>query len=213
MQIDVAPHPLLDLRAFLAEWDAPIGDGDGRALDPDALRALLGERPGALAAPVDTRVYRDLLRHGGFKPAGRSKPCSEYLVRAAAQGRLGAINPLVDRCNAACLHSGVPISAVDADCLSGPLSVRIAAAGAEYVFNASGQVIDVEGLLCLFDGDGPCANAVKDSHRTKTGPATTRALALVWGSTADPGRAAAAAGWFRASLDAIGARTRGVVPA
>jgi hypothetical protein len=35
-----------------------------------------------------------------------------------------------------------------------------------YVFNQSGQTIDVAGLLCLFDSDGPCGNAVKDSQRT-----------------------------------------------
>ena len=28
------------------------------------------------------------------------------------------------------------------------------------MFNASGQTIDVGGLLCLFDAEGPCANAV-----------------------------------------------------
>ena len=39
---------------------------------------------------------RDLLRAGGFKPAGRSKPASEYLVRAAGEGKLAGINLVVD---------------------------------------------------------------------------------------------------------------------
>ena len=43
--------------------------------------------------------------------------------------------------------------------------VGVAPAGASYVFNASGQAIDLGGLLCLFDADGPCANAVKDAQR------------------------------------------------
>ena len=33
--------------------------------------------------------------------------------------------------------------------------------------HASGQAIDVSGLLCLFDAEGPCANGVKDSQRFK----------------------------------------------
>jgi len=44
-----------------------------------------------------------------------------------------------------------------------PLRVGIATMGMSYVFNASGQTIDLAGLLCLFDADGPCANAVKDT--------------------------------------------------
>ena len=41
-------------------------------------------------------VIRDLLRHGGFKPSGRSKPASEYLVRAASDGGMRSINAVVD---------------------------------------------------------------------------------------------------------------------
>ena len=50
----------------------------------------------------------------------------------------------------------------------------VAPAGASYIFNASGQSMDLSGLLCLFDADGPCANPVKDAQRTKTGPETRR---------------------------------------
>ena len=32
-------------------------------------------------------AVRALLRHGGFKPAGRSKPAAEYLVKAAKERR------------------------------------------------------------------------------------------------------------------------------
>jgi hypothetical protein len=76
-----------------------------------------------------------------------------------------------------------------------------------YIFNASGQTIDVGGLPCLFDAVGPCANAVKDAQRTKTGPATVRTLSLVWGTNALPDRAAEVARWYRALLAQAGART------
>jgi len=59
-----------------------------------------------------------------------------------------------------------------------PISVG---ADARYVFNASGQTIDREGLLCLCDAEGPCTNAVKDTQRTKTHGGTRRTLSIVWG--------------------------------
>jgi DNA/RNA-binding domain of Phe-tRNA-synthetase-like protein len=155
-------------------------------------------------------AVRDLLRQGGFKPTGRSKPASEYLLRAVGENKLGSINAAVDVCNIVSLHSGMPISVVDLDRATGPFRVGIAAAGATYVFNASGQSIDLGGLLCLFDAEGPCANAVKDAQRTKTNESTRRTLSLVWGTTALPGRAEQTAKWYRELLESVGANTEGV---
>src|SRR5207302_8712436 len=117
-------------------------------------------------------------------------------IKAVEEGRLTSINVAVDVCNAVSLHSGLPISVVDLDRARPPLRVGVAPAGASYVFNASGQVIDLGGLLCLFDAEGPCGNAVKDAQRTKTTADTTRTLSLVWGTTALPGRAAQAVAWY-----------------
>jgi DNA/RNA-binding domain of Phe-tRNA-synthetase-like protein len=190
LQID--PHPLLELEWFDFELPAPLGE-----LQAPWLADLL-----KLDAPAPFRpdeavrgAVRDLLRHGGYKPTGRGKPASEYLVRAATEGALGSINAVVDACNAASLHSGIPISVVDLDLAKPPFRVGLGKPGEQYVFNASGQVIDVEGLLCLFDAEGPCANSVKDSQRTKTHAATRRILALMWGTKALPGRAKQTSDW------------------
>ena len=75
------------------------------------------------------------------------------------------------------------------------------------MFNVSSQTIDLGGLLCLFDADGPCANAVKDAQRTKTSAATTRTLSVVWGTSALAGRALETARWYRRLLEEAGART------
>jgi DNA/RNA-binding domain of Phe-tRNA-synthetase-like protein len=203
--LHVEPHPLLEPAAFVTIFPTPLGDLPA----PEAVRALLS--PGA-AAPLSAddavrAAVRDLLRHGGYKPTGRGKPSSEYLVRAVAEGALGAINAAVDTCNAVSLHSGLPISVVDLDRARPPLRLAVAAAGDKYVFNASGQEIDLAGLLCLFDADGPCANAVKDAQRTKTHAGTTRTLSILWGTRALAGRAAKAAAWYRSLLEAMGART------
>ena len=109
---------------------------------------------------------RDMLRHGGYKPTGRGKPASEYLLKLADKG-LMSINLAVDACNVVSLHSGLPISVVDLDRTEGALRIAVVEGDQRYVFNASGQEIRLEGLLCLHDENGPCANAVKDSERTK----------------------------------------------
>jgi DNA/RNA-binding domain of Phe-tRNA-synthetase-like protein len=94
----------------------------------------------------------------------------------------------------------LPISVIDLERARAPLSIRVAAAGETYVFNASGQTIDLAGLLCLCDADGPCANAVKDAQRTKTSGTTRRTLSIVWGTTALAGRARETARWYRELL-------------
>ena len=153
---------------------------------------------------------RDLLRHGGYRPTGRGKPASEYLIRAAGEGALGSINLAVDACNAASLASHLPISVVDLDRAVPPLRVGLAAEGERYVFNTAGQEIDLKGLLCLFDAEGPCANAVKDSQRTKTGPDTRATLSLVWGCDGLEERLAACLGHYRGLLEDAGATTEDV---
>ena len=209
-QLTIDPHPLLHAAAFTTRFPAPLG-----ALETPA--AVLGLLRLDAEAPLrsDDAVrgaVRDLLRHGGYKPTGRGKPASEYLLRAAGDGTLGPINPAVDACNAVSLHSGLPISVVDLARARGPFRIGLAPEGARYVFNASGQEIDVAGLLCLFDADGPCANAVRDAQRTKTTPETTETLSVLWGTAGDPARVRAAERWYRELLEAAGAVTGPVTP-
>ncbi len=203
--LDVAPHPLLDAIAFTTAFPAPLADLPASEAIRDALR------PGA-SAPVASddavrAAVRDLLRHGGYKPTGRGKPASEYLLRAVAEGALAAINAAVDACNAASYHSGLPISVVDLDLAAAPFSLSIAPAGTKYVFNASGQEIDVGGLLCLCDAAGPTANGVKDAQRSKTRGATTRTISVVWGARALGDRTARTVAWYRELLASVSAVT------
>ena len=201
--ISLDDHPLLDLKAFVTILPATLE----QVVPTEALVDLLSTDVAApLQSDDDVRAaVRDLLRQGGFKPTGRSKPASEFLIRAVGEGTLSSINLAVDACNVVSLHSGLPISVVDGDLVRPPLRVGIAPPGTSYVFNPSGQTIDVAGLLCLFDADGPCANAVKDSQRTKTSAGTSRTLTLIWGTTQLPGRAAEAEAWYHGLLESQGA--------
>lgn len=203
--VSVAAHPLLDAQGFVTAFPRPIGE----LPSPDWLLSLLSLSASAPISADDAArgAVRDLLRHGGYKPTGRGKPASEYLLRAAGEGTLGTINAAVDACNAVSLHSGLPISVIDLDRARAPLYIAVAGAGAQYVFNASGQTIDLEGLLVLGDGDGPCANAVKDAQRTKTHAGTTRTLSIVWGTRSLPDRCTRAVAWYRELLARLGAQT------
>jgi DNA/RNA-binding domain of Phe-tRNA-synthetase-like protein len=203
------PHPLLDARWFLTTFPRPLGEL-GR-VDP-VFSLLRLDAPAPLSADDAVRsAVRELLRHGGYKPTGRGKPASEYLVRAVGEGALGSINLAVDACNVASLHSGLPISVIDVALATPPFRIGLAPEGSTYVFNQGGQTIDLGGLLCLFDAAGPCANAVKDAQRTKTTPGTQKTLSVVWGTSALPGRAEATARWYQSLLEGAGASTSEVV--
>ena len=209
LELEVAPHPLLQLAAFVARFPAPLGHTPSPPWLTDLLRL-----EAQLHAPDGTRLVSDeavrgavrkLLRHGGYKPSGRGKPASEYLAAALAKREFPRINALVDACNVVSLHSGLPISLVDLDRLdrSAPLAIRIAPPATTYVFNPSGQTIDASGLVCLHDAQGPTATPIKDAQRTKTHGATVAALVVLWGTRALPGRTAEATRWYRALVPAI----------
>lgn len=203
--VQVDPHPLLDTRWFVTTFPQPLGEL-GRV---EAIMSLLSSTASAPLSSDDAvrSAVRELLRHGGYKPTGRGKPASEYLIRAVGEGALGSINAAVDACNVVSLHSGLPISVVDLSLAKPPFRVGLAAEGSAYVFNQGGQTIDLGGLLCLFDADGPCANAVKDAQRTKTTPQTTKTLSILWGSNTLAGRTQRALEWYRALLESTGATT------
>ena len=207
--IEVDDHPLLRVAAFTTAFPAPLG---ALPATPPVLDALGLDAAAPLQRDEATRAaVRDLLRHGGYKPTGRGKPASEYLVRAATEGALGSINAAVDACNAVSLHSGFPISVVDLDRAHRPFRIAIAPAGASYVFNAAGQEIDLAGLLCLYDAAGPCANAVRDAQRTKTTADTRSTLSVIWGCAGFELRLKETEHWYRALLASVGATTKQVV--
>ena len=103
---------------FLTQWPRPLDD----MASPPELLALFGV---GARAPMESsdkvrKAVRNLLRAGGYKPTGRNKPTSEYLINARRNGWLLPINPVVDARNAVSLYSGLSISVVDADLAQPP---------------------------------------------------------------------------------------------
>jgi DNA/RNA-binding domain of Phe-tRNA-synthetase-like protein len=204
-RIGIAAHPLLRIACFTTSFPAPLGD----LRTPAEVRALLTiDAPAPVGRDEALRVaIRDLLRSGGYKPTGRGKPASEYLVRAAREGALQPINLAVDVCNAISLRSGLPVSVVDRAQAKAPFRIAVAAAGSRYVFNAAGQEIELGGLLCLFDAEGPCATAVRDSQRTKTNFDTRVTLSIIWATRGFEGALRRAEAEYRTLLEHGGATT------
>jgi DNA/RNA-binding domain of Phe-tRNA-synthetase-like protein len=135
----------------------------------------------------DTRrqAVRQLLRSGGFKPSGRSKPAQEYLARTAAEGQVWPfILNAVDLLNVVSLRSGLPISLMAIERTGTRLLIRYGLPQEQFVFNASGQELDVNGLLCVCGVEGertmPFATPVKDSQLAKVRAGDRHLLACVY---------------------------------
>ncbi|MBS2035821.1 hypothetical protein JST97_12605 [bacterium] len=201
--IEFAPHERLLARHFTAEFPRPLKECPASERVLRLLRKQ--ESPGFAPDEAIKAAVRNLLRLGGFKPTGRSKPASEYLEKAFQEGYLNPINAAVDVCNAVSLHSGLPISVIDLDLAQAPYQVKIVPEKVSYVFNPSGQELDLQGLVCFWDAHGPCGSPVKDSQRTKTTGETRRILVLIWGCQEIPEQVEASLCLYQELLQDCGA--------
>jgi DNA/RNA-binding domain of Phe-tRNA-synthetase-like protein len=150
-------------------------------------------------SPERKAAVRGMLRYGKYKPAGRSKPSSEYLLAAALEGEapLGGfplVNGPVDANNAVSLEWGYPASIFDLAATGPELFLRRGLAGESYVFNPSGQIIDLEDLLVACRRGGaaersgwePCGNPVKDAMATKVFEGARDIVAVVYAPASEP---------------------------
>lgn len=198
--------PGLSVGVVVVEGCANIGSPDALWAEIDRQVALVAQS-GEPADDTRRAAVRDMLRHGRYKPTGRGKPASEYLVRAAGEGTFPRINLLADVNNLVSLASRFPISVIDLDRAGADtFVVRFGLAGESYVFNPSGQELDLHDLLLVAarSDDRPIATPVKDSQATKTDLETVRALAVVYGPAALTDAVAEATGWMADLLQTHG---------
>jgi DNA/RNA-binding domain of Phe-tRNA-synthetase-like protein len=159
---------------------------------PDYLNILLkrvqAAGKGFLSAERQAAV-RNMLRFGSYKPSGRSKPSSEYLLGAALERAFPLVNGPVDVNNAVSLEWGYPASIFDIDRCGLELLLRRGVAGESYIFNPSGQSINLEDLLCVCRAEAggwkPCGNPVKDAMETKINEKTRGVVAVIYAPMAE----------------------------
>ncbi|NNF03890.1 MAG: hypothetical protein HKN17_05430 [Rhodothermales bacterium] len=158
------------------------------------IETVLSERAHDLGDDEDAfrRDVRDVFRNGRYKPTGRGKPASEYLLRAAKEGRFPRVNAAVDVCNYLSLKTLCPISVWDADRAGTYVfRFRLGLEGERYVFNEGGQEIELTDLIvgcaCANTDDQglPVVNAIKDSQSTKTTGDTRRVVAAIYAPAAE----------------------------
>jgi len=159
---------------------------------PDYLNTLLKRVQAAGIEFLSTErkaAVRNMLRFGSYKPSGRSKPSSEYLLGAALEGSFPLVNGSVDANNAVSLEWGYPASIFDIERCGLELLLRRGAAGESYIFNPSGQSIDLEDLLCVCRVEAgswkPCGNPVKDAMETKISEKTRGVVAVIYAPMTD----------------------------
>src|SRR5690625_2556020 len=148
----------------------------------ERLEELLHERAEDLTEFEDDfrLACRDMLRIGSYKPTGRSRPASEYLLRTATNSSFPRINPVVDLINYISLKYLVPLSLWDMEKVKADSWLfRTGSNEESYVFNASGQAIALQDLATGYavtqSKEQPIVNPVKDSLQTKTDENTRKA--------------------------------------
>lgn len=132
------------------------------------------------------KASRDILRNGKYKPTGRGKPASEYLLRTAGEPEgFPRINGPVDANNLISIQHCLAASVWDLDLAgSDALELRLGAPGESYVFNATGQTLALESLVCgcalRREDSTPIITPIKDSLATKLRPESTRVGGCVY---------------------------------
>ncbi|MFZ4469770.1 MAG: phenylalanine--tRNA ligase beta subunit-related protein [Pirellula sp.] len=128
-------------------------------------------------------AVRALLRKGGFKPSGRSKPAQEYLARCLDESKFPRVHPAVDCLNAISVRSGIPISMLDRAAFSDRMLIRLGKPGESYVFNSVGQELDLENLIVVCGGSDeqkPLGTPVKDSMAGKIDETVSRIVCILY---------------------------------
>jgi hypothetical protein len=179
---------LIEVRGL--RWDDAGMEG-GRTGWMATLLADAAVRSDSLVPEGRKAAVRGMLRWGKYRPAGRGKPSSEYLLQALKEDDFPSVNPFVDAVNVESLLCGYPMSILDADKAGAELLIRRGKPGERYVFNAGGQEIDVADLLCVCRKDGQeyiaSANPVRDSMVTKLFPGAGNAVVIVYAPAGSEG--------------------------
>jgi DNA/RNA-binding domain of Phe-tRNA-synthetase-like protein len=191
LEIDASlqPSPLIAGLVWAEEIERPFATDR----PPDFLTeaVLEARRAGEEYVSAGMRAsVRKMLRYGKYHPSGRGKPASEFLLRVALQNEFPLVNAPVDVNNVISLASGLPASIFDSDVSGTHLLIRRGHPGEAYLFNTSGQSIDLQDLVVVCRKNQgnwePCGNPVKDSVATKISRGTKDVIAVIYAPVDQP---------------------------
>ncbi|MFJ5775570.1 B3/4 domain-containing protein [Streptomyces sp. NPDC093094] len=176
-----AQYPELTAGALYASGVGTLA-GTGPAVEAHTARAVArlagsteGEFPEVLA-------WRRAFTRMGLRPTQYRCASESLLRRLRKEGGLPRIHPVVDLCNALSVAWAVPVAALDADRIAGPLlEVRHAEGGERYTPFGGGTEHPVPGEVTFVDSGGR-AHARRWTHRqsghSAVGPHTRRILVV-----------------------------------
>ncbi len=124
---------------------------------------------------------RKMLKNGGYKPSGRNKPASEYLLRTVSEDNFPFINNVVDINNYFSILWELPISTLDLNQTGDNIVIKVGLQGEKYIFNKSGQELDLKGLITVCNSkEEPLGTPVKDSMLGKTTENTSDIVVVIY---------------------------------
>ena len=186
---DLQPCPVLPALIWAEEINPPLPTESA----PDFLAKVILEAQSVgeeYVSPEVRRRVRRMLRYGKYHASGRGKPASEFLLRSALSNQFPLVNGPVDVNNAISLSSGLPGSIFDSDISGRHVLIRRGYPGEEYVFNRSGQTIDLQDLLLVCRRNDTsweaCGNPVKDAMITKIHERTKNVIAILYAPADEP---------------------------
>lgn len=132
-----------------------------------------------ITPPPESAAVRAMYKRVGLDPT-KTRPSNEALLRRVRKGdTIPRINSLVDIVNWCSLEFQLPYGLYDFSKVSGPVTMRLGAAGESYPGIRKDDV-NVGGRITVADSAGPFGNPTSDSGRTMVTPATTEALVIVY---------------------------------
>ena len=172
----IAPELRSIVRPGVIWWaGATVVDHESR-LDPLLANAEARVR---VSPPAESAAVRTMYKRVGIDPTKR-RPSNEALLRRVRKGdALPRINSAVDVVNWCSLEFQLPYGLYDASKISGPVMLRLGAAGESYPGIRKDDV-NVGGRITVADDLGAFGNPTSDSARTMVTSMASELLVIVY---------------------------------
>jgi len=172
----IAPELRSIVRPGAIWWaGATVVDHEPR-LDPLLANAEARVR---VSPPAESAAVRTMYKRVGIDPTKR-RPSNEALLRRVRKGdALPRINSAVDVVNWCSLEFQLPYGLYDASKISGPVMLRLGAAGESYPGIRKDDV-NVGGRITVADDLGAFGNPTSDSARTMVTAMASELLVIVY---------------------------------
>ena len=175
-QFALAPELVSIVRPGVIWWTGATVVSHEHRLDPLLAEAEAKVR---ISPPAESAAVRTMYKKVGIDPT-KTRPSNEALLRRVRKGdTIPRINSAVDIVNWCSLEFQLPYGLYDSSKMSGPVTMRLGAAGESYPGIRKDDV-NVGGRITVADSIGAFGNPTSDSARTMVTPAATELLVIVY---------------------------------